>query len=260
MLLYDVTKSSPVKIRVNSQPPPQHHAILFISLLYARYHNASHFYLSYFLPSLAYTSAFLPGIFSSCPTDPVVPKSSPITIYTGPLTTVARRLKLFSFSSLALTLSACPLIFIADVPLPTSARVVLVSAGMRRQNSSCSREPFLLSNTDRELRNNSHLHQYRLHRPDTIHWALSPYVTRITIPLAVAITPLAPITPLTLHTLSLMARETQNVVELGDLVPSERVFTTWAMRGGKKKLFYVHPEMCGEGIVREVAKAVESAM
>lgn len=50
-------------------------------------------------------------------------------IYTGPLTTVAKRLKLFSISSLGLSGAISPFVFILDFPVPVVAKTVLVASG-----------------------------------------------------------------------------------------------------------------------------------
>jgi hypothetical protein len=50
-------------------------------------------------------------------------------IYTGPLATVAKRLKLFSISSLGLSGAISPFVFILDFPVPVIAKTVLVGSG-----------------------------------------------------------------------------------------------------------------------------------
>jgi hypothetical protein len=50
-------------------------------------------------------------------------------IYTGPLATVAKRLKLFSISSLGLSGAISPFVFILDFPVPVFAKSILVGSG-----------------------------------------------------------------------------------------------------------------------------------
>lgn len=50
-------------------------------------------------------------------------------IYTGPLATVAKRLKLFSVSSLGLSGAISPFVFILDFPVPMFAKTILVGSG-----------------------------------------------------------------------------------------------------------------------------------
>jgi hypothetical protein len=57
-------------------------------------------------------------------------QSQQSTIYVGPLATVAKRLKLFSISSLGLSSAITPFVFIMDFPVPVFAKVVLVGSGM----------------------------------------------------------------------------------------------------------------------------------
>jgi hypothetical protein len=51
-------------------------------------------------------------------------------IYVGPLATVAKRLKIFSISSLGLSGAISPFVFILDFPVPVFAKVVLVGSGI----------------------------------------------------------------------------------------------------------------------------------
>jgi hypothetical protein len=55
-------------------------------------------------------------------------------IYTGPLATVAKRLKLFSISSLGLSGAISPFVFILDFPVPVVAKTVLVASGKAYTN------------------------------------------------------------------------------------------------------------------------------
>lgn len=56
-------------------------------------------------------------------------KEQPVTIYTGPLANVAKKLKLFSITSLGLGTGISPFVFAIDVPVPFVAKAALVGAG-----------------------------------------------------------------------------------------------------------------------------------
>lgn len=51
------------------------------------------------------------------------------TIYTGPLSNVAKKLKIFSVTSLGLGCGISPFVYIIDVPVPLIAKTALVGAG-----------------------------------------------------------------------------------------------------------------------------------
>jgi hypothetical protein len=51
------------------------------------------------------------------------------TIYEGPLAKVAKRLKLFSITSLGLGTGISPFVFAIDVPVPFVAKAALVGVG-----------------------------------------------------------------------------------------------------------------------------------
>ena len=57
----------------------------------------------------------------------------PVTIYTGPLANVAKKLKLFSITSLGLGTGISPFVFAIDVPVPFVAKAALVGAGKSRE-------------------------------------------------------------------------------------------------------------------------------
>ncbi|KZT60784.1 hypothetical protein CALCODRAFT_480446 [Calocera cornea HHB12733] len=66
----------------------------------------------------------------------VVPNSPPATttvgpvIYTAPLLRPFRRLKIFSLTSLALSITLSPFIFLMPAPLPTGARIALAASAV----------------------------------------------------------------------------------------------------------------------------------
>ncbi|KAI9482739.1 MAG: hypothetical protein EXX96DRAFT_498329 [Benjaminiella poitrasii] len=152
--------------------------------------------------------------------------SQPVTIYTGPLANVAKKLKLFSITSLGLGVGISPFVFAIDVPVPFIAKAALVGAAVATSAASTG----------------------------LIQWVMSPYVTKITIPeqpkdeLPKA---------LNIHTLSFTAKDYVTTVPVDSLGPASRIFTSWmvtdpsAAKGqiGKRtakprSLFYVHPELC----------------
>lgn len=59
-------------------------------------------------------------------------KVEPVTIYTGPLANVAKKLKLFSITSLGLGTGISPFVFAIDVPVPFVAKAALVGAGKKK--------------------------------------------------------------------------------------------------------------------------------
>ncbi|KAG2175564.1 hypothetical protein INT43_001211 [Umbelopsis isabellina] len=154
-------------------------------------------------------------------------QSQQSTIYVGPLATVAKRLKLFSISSLGLSSAITPFVFVLDFPVPVFAKVVLVGSALFTSASSTG----------------------------LINWVMSPYVTKATT---------SPEQPgmINLHTLNVIAQEHVTIVPITALQPSTRVFTTIMINEGKmsqaqgrigekivrpKQVFYVHPETCQSG-------------
>ncbi|KAI9286127.1 hypothetical protein BC943DRAFT_277170 [Umbelopsis sp. AD052] len=148
-------------------------------------------------------------------------------IYTGPLATVAKRLKLFSIGSLGLSGAISPFVFILDFPVPVVAKTVLVASALFTSVSSTA----------------------------LINWVMSPYVTKATMSPSDA-------DSINLHTLNVFAQEHITTVPIQDLQPSTRVFTTIMINEGKieeatgrvggkivkpKQVFYVHPEICHDG-------------
>ncbi|KAI8137774.1 hypothetical protein BJV82DRAFT_674404 [Fennellomyces sp. T-0311] len=142
-------------------------------------------------------------------------------IYNGPLAGVAKKLKLFSVTSLGLGVGISPFVFAIDVPVPFVAKAALVGAAVATSAASTG----------------------------LIQWVMSPYVTKIS----------QNGNELTLHTLSFLAKDHQTTVPVDSLAPATRIFTSLmvtdpstvsAKVGGKaakpKLLFYVHPELCDE--------------
>ncbi|OBZ86394.1 hypothetical protein A0J61_05556 [Choanephora cucurbitarum] len=166
------------------------------------------------------------------------PKEEPVTIYTGPLANVAKKLKLFSITSLGLGTGISPFIFAIDVPVPFVAKAALVGAAVATSAASTG----------------------------LIQWVMSPYVTKITIPKELKEDELPE--ELTIHTLSFTAKDHATTVPLDAIEPASRIFTSWMIsnpslakgRIGQKKaspksLLYVHPELCEEeGIMKQIVE------
>ncbi|KAI7867990.1 hypothetical protein BDF14DRAFT_1798457 [Spinellus fusiger] len=153
-------------------------------------------------------------------------QQEPVTLYEGPLANVAKKLKLFSITSLGLGTGISPFVFAIDVPVPFVAKAALVGVAVATSAASTG----------------------------LIQWVMSPYVTRIT----TTCTHPVP-THITLHTLNFFAKEHQTTVPVHNLEPSTRIFTSWMVTdptqaismvknkpAKPKLLFYVHPELCEE--------------
>ncbi|PHZ13032.1 uncharacterized protein RHIMIDRAFT_251125 [Rhizopus microsporus ATCC 52813] len=154
-------------------------------------------------------------------------QQGPVTIYTGPMANVAKKLKLFSITSLGLGVGISPFVFVIDVPVPFVAKAALVGAGL-------------------------------------IQWVMSPYVTKITVPKQPEEGQVPK--ELTIHTLSFTARDHTTTVPVDTIAPASRIFTTWMItdpsqavgRIGEKtakpkSLLYIHPELCQEeGVMKDI--------
>ncbi|KAI9361351.1 hypothetical protein BD770DRAFT_441373 [Pilaira anomala] len=165
-------------------------------------------------------------------------KSEPVTIYTGPLANVAKKLKLFSITSLGLGAGISPFIFAIDVPVPFVAKAALAGAAIVTSSASTG----------------------------LIQWVMSPYVTKITMPSNTKEDELPK--ELTFHTLSFTARDHATTVSIDALGPASRIFTSLMVTdpelatgriGPKvakpKTLLYVHPELCEEeGIMKNIVE------
>ncbi|KAI7860591.1 hypothetical protein BDC45DRAFT_530176 [Circinella umbellata] len=154
-------------------------------------------------------------------TTATTPKPVNETIYTGPLSNVAKKLKIFSVTSLGLGTGISPFVFLIDVPVPFIAKAALVGAAVTTSAASTG----------------------------LIQWVMSPYVTKIS----------QTNDELTIHTLSFLAKDHQTKVPIESLGPASRIFTSLMVMdpskasgqvNGKaakpKSLFYVHPELCEE--------------
>ncbi|KAI8975600.1 hypothetical protein BDF20DRAFT_836977 [Mycotypha africana] len=165
----------------------------------------------------------------------------PVTIYTGPLANVAKKLKLFSITSLGLGVGASPFIFAVDVPVPFVAKAALVGAAIATSAASTG----------------------------LIQWVMSPYVTKITVSSnELSATEDTLPKKLNVHTLSFTAKEIITTVPVAAIQPATRIFTSWMINdpsaatariGDKivkpRTLLYVHPEVCEDeeaGVIKNV--------
>lgn len=119
------------------------------------------------------------------------------TIYHGPLAPTFRRLKIFSLSSLALSFSFAPFIFLVESQLPLSARIALASTVLATGGVSTA----------------------------LIAWCGSPYVTTLR-----RINPLESSQGLEMTTLTLFLRErVTRVYDSEFLVDTPRFFAKWQL-------------------------------
>ncbi|KAG1051990.1 hypothetical protein G6F43_005847 [Rhizopus delemar] len=165
-------------------------------------------------------------------------QQDPVTIYTGPLANVAKKLKLFSITSLGLGVGISPCVFAIDVPVPFIAKAALVGAAVATSAASTG----------------------------LIQWVMSPYVTKITVPKQLEEGQVPK--ELTIHTLSFTAKDHTTTVPIESIEPASRIFTTWMItdpnqaigRIGQKtvkpkSLLYVHPELCEEeGVMKHIVE------
>ncbi|KAI9227511.1 MAG: hypothetical protein DHS80DRAFT_1999, partial [Piptocephalis tieghemiana] len=151
-------------------------------------------------------------------------------IYMGPLAKTARYLKVFSVSSLSLTIGALPLIFLVDAELSMAFRMALAGGALFTSASST----FL------------------------IYYAMHPYVLRISLPEVsppkasekaddYQAVPLTPDTQLAITTLTFWAKPMVTYLPIKALRPSSRVFTSWKASGPQLgqsgKPLFIHPDL-----------------
>ncbi|KAG0266233.1 hypothetical protein BG011_002930 [Mortierella polycephala] len=188
---------------------------------------------------------------------------SQLSIYEGPFSQTARRLKLFSVSSLAATIALCPFIFILDAGISSGMRGGLAVAAVATSGSSTA----------------------------LVQWCLGSYVRKITIPnpLATSPSPSPPTpsssdldavtitrsTPVSFETLSFLGGRRITTVKVSDLEPSSAPFSTIRIREGQgsvvrdgrgrvlsddnklKKRFYLHGELTEEEPMRTIMAEIQ---
>ncbi|KAG0054022.1 hypothetical protein BGZ83_012098 [Gryganskiella cystojenkinii] len=177
---------------------------------------------------------------------------SQISIYEGPFSQTAKRLKLFSVSSLGATIALCPFIFLLDAGLSTGARGGLAAAAVFTSGSSTA----------------------------LVQWCLGSYVRTITLPKSLPVdnnnhTILTRSTPVSFETLSFWGGKRITTVKVSDLEPSSAPFSTIRIRDGQhstvrdgrgrilsdgnqfKKRFYLHSELTEEEPLRTIMAEVQ---
>ncbi|KAF9359652.1 hypothetical protein BGX26_011806 [Mortierella sp. AD094] len=190
---------------------------------------------------------------------------SQISIYEGPFSQTAKRLKLFSVSSLAATIALCPFIFILDAGISNGMRGGVAIAAIATSGSSTA----------------------------LVQWCLGPYVRKITIPnntlsatgtpstnssqsepTAAAIT-VTRSTPVSFETLSFLGGKRITTVKVSDLEPSSAPFSTIRVRAGQqavvrdgrgrilsdgnqsKRRLYLHQELANEEPMRTIMAEIQ---
>ncbi|KAG0205526.1 hypothetical protein BGX28_002825 [Mortierella sp. GBA30] len=181
---------------------------------------------------------------------------SQLSIYEGPFSQTAKRLKLFSVSSLAATIALCPFIFILDAGISNGMRGGLAVAAVATSGSSTA----------------------------LVQWCLGSYVRKITIPRPVSDAPstsdlsavtITRSTPVSFETLSFWGGKRITTVKVSDLEPSSAPFSTIRIREGQgsvvrdgrgrilsndnqlKKRLYLHAELTEEEPLRTVMAEVQ---
>ncbi|KAF9578772.1 hypothetical protein BGW38_005273, partial [Lunasporangiospora selenospora] len=179
---------------------------------------------------------------ASYPANQDTKEQQPLAIYEGPFAQTAKRLKLFSVSSLAATIALCPFIFLLDAGISTGMRGGLAVAAVATSGSSTV----------------------------LVQWCLGSYVRKLTVPststkdgqattLPTDIT-ITPSTPVSFETLSFLGGRRITTLKVGDLELSSAPFSTIRIRSGQhsmvqdgkgkilsdgnstKKRFYLHTE------------------
>ncbi|KAG0329796.1 hypothetical protein BG000_011945 [Podila horticola] len=195
---------------------------------------------------------------NTTPSTPLTPPSphhtdSQVSIYDGPFSQTAKRLKLFSVSSLGATVALCPFIFLLDAGISNGMRGGLAVAAVATSGSSTA----------------------------LVQWCLGSYVRKITIP---NLSPTSsssdsPIitrsTPVSFETLSFWGGKRITTVKVSDLEPSSAPFSTIRIRAGQsstvrdgrgrvlsdgnqlKKRFYLHNELAEEEPLRTIMAEIQ---
>ncbi|KAI1304587.1 hypothetical protein EDD11_005082 [Mortierella claussenii] len=193
---------------------------------------------------------------------------SQLSIYEGPFSQTAMRLKLFSVSSLAATIALCPFIFILDAGISNGMRGGLAVAAVATSGSSTA----------------------------LVQWCLGSYVRKVTIPNPACATTTASAvssssstspssgqpavtitrsTPVSFETLSFFGGKRITTVKVSDLEPSSAPFSTIRIRAGQRsvardtrgrilsdgnqstKRFYLHTELTEEEPLRTIMAEIQ---
>ncbi|KAG0339466.1 hypothetical protein BG004_006815 [Podila humilis] len=183
-------------------------------------------------------------------------------IYEGPFSQTAKRLKLFSVSSLGATIALCPFIFLLDAGISSGMRGGLAVAAVATSGSSTA----------------------------LVQWCLGSYVRQITVPTISASLLESPsssasnsggtfsvqrTTPVSFETLSFWGGKRITTVRVSDLEPSSAPFSTIRIRAGTRsvvrdgrgrtlsdgnqltKRFYLHSEMTEDEPLRTIMAEIQ---
>ncbi|KAF9126787.1 hypothetical protein BGW39_006356 [Mortierella sp. 14UC] len=178
---------------------------------------------------------------------------SQLSIYEGPFSQTAKRLKLFSVSSLGATIALCPFIFLLDAGISNGMRGGLAIAAVATSGSSTA----------------------------LVQWCLGSYVRKITLPNPTG-APQDPnsitvtrSTPVSFETLSFWGGKRITTVKVSDLEPSSAPFSTIRIRAGQasivrdgrgrilsegnqlKKRFYLHSELAEDEPLRTIMAEIQ---
>ncbi|KAF9428860.1 hypothetical protein BGZ94_000746 [Podila epigama] len=180
---------------------------------------------------------------------------SQLSIYEGPFSQTARRLKLFSVSSLGATIALCPFIFLLDAGISNGMRGGLAVAAVATSGSSTA----------------------------LVQWCLGSYVRKITIanPSTTSADPNSNVisrsTPVSFETLSFWGGKRITTVKVCDLETSSAPFSTIRIRAGQRsvvrdgrgrvlsdgnqsrKRFYLHSELTEEEPLRTIMAEIQQS-
>ncbi|KAG0372318.1 hypothetical protein BGX24_000416 [Mortierella sp. AD032] len=179
---------------------------------------------------------------------------SQLSIYEGPFSQTAKRLKLFSVSSLGATIALCPFIFLLDAGISNGMRGGLAIAAVATSGSSTA----------------------------LVQWCLGSYVRKITLPNPTGTAAQDPAsitvtrsTPVSFETLSFFGGKRITTVKVSDLEPSSAPFSTIRIRAGQastvrdgrgrilsegnqlKKRFYLHSELAEDEPLRTIMAEIQ---
>ncbi|KAG0271868.1 hypothetical protein BGZ95_000264 [Linnemannia exigua] len=179
---------------------------------------------------------------------------SQLSIYEGPFSQTAKRLKLFSVSSLGATIALCPFIFLLDAGISNGMRGGLAIAAVATSGSSTA----------------------------LVQWCLGSYVRKITLPNPTGTAAQDPAsititrsTPVSFETLSFWGGKRITTVKVSDLEPSSAPFSTIRIRAGQastvrdgrgrilsegnqlKKRFYLHSELAEDEPLRTIMAEIQ---
>ncbi|KAF9292333.1 hypothetical protein BGZ88_006422 [Linnemannia elongata] len=206
------------------------------------------------LPVVGSPAAVPPPTQQQTPTPSPHHTDSQLSIYEGPFSQTAKRLKLFSVSSLGATIALCPFIFLLDAGISNGMRGGLAVAAVATSGSSTA----------------------------LVQWCLGSYVRKITLPNPSGLGTQDPAsitvtrsTPVSFETLSFWGGKRITTVKVSDLEPSSAPFSTIRIRAGQastvrdgrgrilsegnqlKKRFYLHSELAEDEPLRTIMAEIQ---